>query len=298
MNSLNFGAIDIGSNAARLLIATIDERESEFNPRKASFIRVPLRLGEDVFSTGTVSEERQDRLVSVMHACKHLLHAHTVRAYRACATAALREARNKRAILARIRRETGINLEIIDGAEEARIICEHHAATHLPARHTCLYVDVGGGSTEISLIHNRKLCASRSFNIGALRLLSGNVPPGEWECLDSFLADIAQKHPLQELLASGGNINKLYRMVKPDAQGRMSLAKLRKLHARLQRTSLEERITRLGMRPDRADVIVPAAGLFLHIAQVARATTLNVPAISLTDGIIAALLHAHRARPR
>jgi exopolyphosphatase/guanosine-5'-triphosphate,3'-diphosphate pyrophosphatase len=294
LNTLHFGAIDIGSNAVRLLIASVEKLERGTNPKKSILVRVPIRLGEDVFSTGKISRKRLERLVRLMSAYKSLLQVYDVADFRVCGTSAMREAENRDEAIRSIKRETGMQVEVIDGKEEARIIYESHIADLLSDKLRYIYVDVGGGSTEITLIENKKLCESRSFNIGTLRILARKVGEEEWQQLDDWLETIRKgKQPL-EIIGSGGNINKLYRLTKLDEGEKLGVGKLKHLYNHLKKTSVEERITRLEMRPDRADVIIPAAEIFLRIAKVAKIKHLNVPTIGLADGIVHLLHQEYR----
>ena len=189
-------------------------------------------------------------------------------------------------------------MEVISGNEEAKIVYESHIADRLDPAQQYLYVDVGGGSTETTLIEKRRMIDSQSFNIGTLRILAGKIKDGEWEKLDAWLETISiAKQPL-EIIASGGNINKLYRMAKPGRDGKMSLSKLRKIYTRLKKTKLEDRIANLGLRPDRADVIIPAAEIFLHIAEKTGVKLFRVPSMGLADGIVHSLWRQWQANAK
>ncbi|MDR0536263.1 MAG: hypothetical protein LBG65_07980 [Puniceicoccales bacterium] len=284
--TVSLGAVDIGSNAVRLLIASRVKTPEGIRLQKSLFLRVPLRLGEDVFLKGKVGEKRRGNLLHVMNAFRHLLRAYEVPIFRVCATAAMREAENSREIVAFIKKEAGMKIEVLDGMDEARIICESHVADSLDPSLRYIYVDVGGGSTELSLLHGKKIQISRSFNIGTLRMLANRVDPLEWQRLDEWLQKLRTDPKPLEIIGSGGNINKLYRMSKIGDGRKLTVSKLRGIYEKTRKLSIGERMERLGMRPDRADVIIPAAELFLRIASVAGVRRLNVPSIGLVDGIV------------
>lgn len=292
MTTLNenthLAAIDIGSNAARLLIKKVDqEPDGSLRLSKALFLRIPLRLGVDVFSQGKISEEREERFLRMIKAFNQLMKIYGVNSYRACATSALRDAKNGKRIIKKIHRKTGIDIEIISGQEEAAIIYDNHIESYTgPGNY--LYVDVGGGSTEISFISQKELISSVSYNVGTLRMLSGTVAP---EVLDKMAQDLSrQTEGYQDivLIGSGGNINKLYRMAAKNdkKKERLPVATVEKLYNQLSKLSVEQRMETYGLKPDRADVIVPAAQIFLHVARSVKADTILVPTFGLADGII------------
>lgn len=284
----HLAAIDIGSNAARLLIKKVDqEPDGSLRLSKALFLRIPLRLGVDVFSQGKISEEREERFLRMIKAFNQLMKIYGVNSYRACATSALRDAKNGKRIIKKIHRKTGIDIEIISGQEEAAIIYDNHIESYTgPGNY--LYVDVGGGSTEISFISQKELISSVSYNVGTLRMLSGTVAP---EVLDKMAQDLSrQTEGYQDivLIGSGGNINKLYRMAAKNdkKKERLPVATVEKLYNQLSKLSVEQRMETYGLKPDRADVIVPAAQIFLHVACSVHADTILVPTFGLADGII------------
>lgn len=284
----HLAAIDIGSNAARLLIKKINqEPDGTFRLSKALFLRIPLRLGVDVFGQGKISEEREERFLRMIKAFHQLMKIYEVTTYRACATSALRDAKNGKRIIKKIRRKTGIDIEIISGQEEAQIIYDNHIEAYTgPGNY--LYVDVGGGSTEISFISQKELITSVSYNVGTLRMLSGTVRAEVMEQLEQDLSRLTASYQDIVLIGSGGNINKLYRLAsKHDKKKeRLPVATVEKLHNQLSKLSVEQRMDTYGLKPDRADVIVPAAELFLRIARSVRAETILVPTFGLADGII------------
>lgn len=294
--SCNIAAIDIGSNAARLLIKSVTSQDDgTLLFQKLQFVRFPLRLGLDVFQNGKVSEEREEQFVRMIKAFRQLLIIYNVVACRACATSALRDASNGPKILKHIKKVTGINIEIISGDEEAQIIYENHIERLLVMSKSAqdeetnfLYVDVGGGSTEVSFISGGQLIASKSFNIGTLRLLSGTVSLDQINAMCDDICNLVNSDRKCVIIGSGGNINKLYRLVpkKTKLKDRITTAQLEKLYTQLSALSVEERIREYDLRPDRADVIVPAAKIFLSIARSIGVVDIIVPTIGLTDGII------------
>lgn len=285
----NLAAIDIGSNAARILIKQVEhvkDKDSHTSVRmkKLQFLRIPLRLGIDVFSIGKISEEREKQLIRTIKVFRQLLIIYNVQDYRACATSAFRDAKNGKKILRHIRKDMKIDIDIISGDEEARILrdCNNHMMGNL------LYMDVGGGSTELSLVCEGKLIESRSFNIGTLRILSGITSQNEWENMKNTVADFCRGIDNIHIVGSGGNINKLYRLTpkRERKADRIDISSLKKLHTTLSTLSVEQRIEQYDLREDRADVIVPAAKLFLMVAEVAKAEYIMVPTVGLADGIV------------
>lgn len=285
---MNIAGIDLGSNAARLLIRNVVLRGGcvEKN-EKLLFVRVPLRLGDDVFRTGRVGPKKAENLLSLIRAYEQLMRIYDVRDFRATASSALRDAMNGRELIDTVGQLTGIPIEIISGTEEARLIYESHYEQNTDDRHNYLYVDVGGGSTEINLIRQGRLELSRSYNIGTIRSLHGGVTTDDMERLKHDMRLLVDNVPLH-IVGSGGNINKLYRLMnKPKSRIRtMSVLELEQLAITLSRLTEEERRERYGLRPDRADVIVPAARIFLAIAKAANAVEIQVPVLGLADGLV------------
>lgn len=290
MKTKTYAAIDIGSNAVRLLIKRVDSRTDnpEWKLKKLLLLRVPLRLGFDVFSKGEVSVKKSENLVRLMKAYRQLMKIYDVECFRACATSAMRDASNGPSLLKKIKKEADINVEIIAGEEEAKIIYDNHLERGGHDSGAFLYVDVGGGSTELNFLENGSLKASRSYNIGTVRELSGRVRPTERTAMLEFLESLASSHPEITIIGSGGNINKLYKMAKIKNQDTNSfpVSELAKLYHTLEPLTIEQRMDRYGMRADRADVIIPAAKIFLRIASVTGATEIIVPSIGVADGII------------
>lgn len=282
---MKFGAIDIGSNAVRMLITNVFESDAGPVFKKASLVRVPIRLGEDVFTSGTISIIKAEKMVETMRAFRLLLGVHDVISFRACATSAMRNATNGEELVERISDEAGLDIEIIQGKKEADIIFSNHFEEHLSHDCSYLYIDVGGGSTELTLFTENKPVASRSFRIGTIRLLNNKVEAEYWDKLLSWV----EKHTsgLQKLdaIGSGGNINKLYKMTEVPGRGPMTRGQLKKLHVMLREMSYEDRIAKLGLNPDRADVIVPACEIFRAILKRAKIKDMIVPEFGLSDGI-------------
>lgn len=289
MSRLNYAAIDIGSNAVRLLIKSISSDATDKHQfKKILLLRVPLRLGFDIFKEGELSEKKARKLHRLMKAYRHLMKIYDVCAYRACATSAMRDAKNGAEIIRHISRDTGINVEIIGGAEEARIIYSNHLECMADREGAYLYVDVGGGSTEINFLTDGELHSSVSYNIGTVRLLTNKVRDDEWVRMEEDLRKMLSIAPKINIIGSGGNINKIYRMasVKNSVKQRMPVTSVRAVYNQLNTLSVEERIEQYNLKEDRADVIVPAAEIFLRIADIVNATYIHVPVIGLADGII------------
>lgn len=291
MKSVSYAAIDIGSNAARLLVKRIKrECDGEIKSSKEILLRVPLRLGFDVFKLGRISEKRAKNMMRLMKVYNHLMKIYDVSDYRACATSAMRDAENGLDIIKNIKKTVGLDIEIITGQEEAKMVYNNHIECVEDRNGNYMYVDVGGGSTEINLLSQGQLVCSRSYNIGTVRMLNNAVANGEWERLRTDMSQAAVDYPDTNIIGSGGNINKLYKMLgndeKDTEQKRMPIDSLQKLHGQLKVLSVEERMDKFNLKPDRADVIVPAGDIFLTIASLIKARYIYVPVIGLSDGII------------
>ena len=289
MGKVNYAAIDIGSNAVRLLIKSIDrEAVQEKKIKKVMMLRVPLRLGFDVFSIGELSEKKADKLRRLMKAFRQLMKIYDVDDYRACATSAMRDARNGRTIIKKIEKDTGIRIEIIDGQEEARMIYNNHIECMEDRLGNYMYVDVGGGSTEINLLTNGELVWLVSYNIGTVRMLSNAVKEGTWQQMEEELMKVTEGVAAINIIGSGGNINKLFRLAdkKDKKLQRLPVSSLQTVYDVLKPLTPEERVEAFSLKQDRADVIVPAAEIFLKIAEVVHAEYIYVPVIGLSDGII------------
>lgn len=294
MKETTYAAIDVGSNAVRLLIKRTDGNGAADDVRlvKLLLLRVPLRLGFDVFAKGEISKKKAEDVMRFMKACRQLMKIYDVDRLRACATSAMRDAANGLEILREIRKETDIRLEIISGQEEARIVFNNHIERGEVDNGNYLYVDVGGGSTELNLLSGGKLMETKSFNIGTVRILTGKVRDTEWEEMADFLDSIHSRYGNIRIIGSGGNINKLYKLagVKDSGMKSFAVSELRRLFDELSPLSVNERMEKYGMRSDRADVIVPACSIFLFVARHIDAVTLIVPTIGVADGIIDGLV--------
>jgi len=284
---LRLAAIDIGSNAARLLINDVvpgANGRPEFV--KLSLVRVPLRLGFDVFESGIISEERAKMFVTTMKAYKHLLDAYEVKHLITAATSAMRDASNADDILQTIKTETDIEVKIISGEEEATFIYENHFADNLNSNESYLYIDVGGGSTELTFFSDGKLVTQKSFNIGTIRLLKNQVTQEHWAEMRAFIREKLRGHHHITAIGSGGNINKVFSLSKRKEGKPLPLDLLRNYYKELSSLSLHQRISMYGMREDRADVIVPALLIYINVMNWADAGEIFVPKIGLADGLI------------
>lgn len=295
---MKFASIDIGSNAVRLLFCNVFEDKGKAVFKKAELIRIPLRLGEDAFLRKRISKEKSDRLVTTMKAFKHLISVHDVVSYRACATAALRTATNSADIIKRIKKEAGLPVTVIDGKTEASIIYANHAEENLAQDGSYMYVDIGGGSTEVTLIHRGKCVASKSFNIGTILLLYNKVEKKYWLEFRQWVRDISANKQNIVAIGSGGNINKLYKMSDKKGNRPLSYKRLKFMTAKIESYSTKDRIKILGLNPDRADVIVPAAKILLAIMKSAKIQKMVVPEIGLSDGIVRGLYAEHKKKSR
>jgi exopolyphosphatase/guanosine-5'-triphosphate,3'-diphosphate pyrophosphatase len=286
MNNLQFAAIDIGSNAVRLLIMGINSDTVEPSFNKSLMIRVPLRLGQEAFVDGKINESKAKNLIRLMKAFKHLLKVYNVTDYRVCATAAMREAKNAKELVKQIKKETDLQIEIIDGHEEAMIIYESHFYYNLNEHQNYIFVDVGGGSTEISLLVNGELVQSNSYKIGTVRLLNNKVDEKEYEMLHNDLSILKDKYEINDVIASGGNIIKLNALAKTRAGRKFPLQALEAITDELKQYNVEELIEKYKLKSDRADVIIPAANTYIDVAKSVGAKSFIVPKIGLIDGII------------
>lgn len=281
-----FASIDIGTNAVRLLFSNVYLRDEQIYAEKASIIRIPIRLGEDVFSINYISEEKIDLLLKTMRAFKLLMDVYRPLSYIACATAAMREASNSDEVVRRIKEEVGIDIKVISGKEEADIVtASNHVVLREPFKYK-MYVDVGGGSTEISLLNHQGLIASKSFKIGTIRYLKNKIDEKEWAKMQDWLLEFKNDFGKIYLVGSGGNINKITKMYGNRDAFMIEKEELMKAYEQLSRLTLADRIEMLGLRPDRADVIVPAAIIFIKIMTWIRTEVVYVPKIGLADGLI------------
>ncbi|MBS1511737.1 MAG: exopolyphosphatase [Bacteroidetes bacterium] len=284
---MKLAAIDIGSNAARLLIAEVvqdDNGTVQFN--KVNLIRVPLRLGFDVFEGGEITKDKIGMVLQTMKAYKHLMNAYGVQHLKACATSAMRDAKNAADLIRKIKLETDISIEVISGDTEANLVYENHVAENLDKDHSYLYIDVGGGSTELSFFSNGKLIYKKSFNIGTIRLLKDMVKEWQWDEMKEALKAVTRGQKEVVAIGSGGNINKVFSMSKRKDGKPLPLDLLKDYYKELSNVSLEARITQYGLREDRADVIVPALQIYTNAMRWADAKEIYVPKIGLADGLI------------
>ena len=284
---LILAAIDIGSNAARLLISEVipgEHGKPQFN--KLNLVRVPLRLGFDVFESSRISDEKMAMFLSTMMGFKHLMDAYKVERMIACATSAMRDAANSSEVIERTYQATGITIEIISGDMEANIVYENHVAENMDDDHSYLYIDVGGGSTETSFFSGGKLVFKHSFNIGTIRLLKNLVTDANWDEMKYTIKSVTKGHKEVITIGSGGNINKVFSLSKRKDGKSLELELLRDYYHELSAFSVEERMDRYKMRRDRADVIVPALSIYVNAMRWADSKIIYVPKIGLADGLI------------
>lgn len=284
---MRLAAIDIGSNAARLLITEVlkDEKgNASFN--KLNLVRIPLRLGFDVFEYGSISKQRIGMMLQTMKAFKHLANAYEVEHIKACATSAMRDAKNSQDIIRKVRLETDIQIEVISGDYEAGLVYENHVAENMDKQYSYLYIDVGGGSTELSFFSNGILIYKKSFNIGTIRILKNMVEERQWDEMKDNIRAFTKGHKKVVAIGSGGNINKVFSMSKRKDGKSLPFELLRDYYKELGSVSLEQRITTYNLREDRADVILPALQIYINVMRWANAEEIFVPKIGLADGLI------------
>ncbi|MDP4151251.1 MAG: exopolyphosphatase [Bacteroidota bacterium] len=284
---MRLGAIDIGSNAARLLISDVSINNGKPEFSKVNLVRVPLRLGFDVFDKKEISPEKTDMILHTIKAYKHLLDAYGVRHLKAAATSAMRDAVNAREIIDRVQRETGVLIEVISGGSEASLIYENHIAENLDKEHAYLYIDVGGGSTELTFFAGNKLIFSASFNIGTIRLLKHQVEESQWDAMKEYIKrETRSWYDNIIAIGSGGNINKIFSLSKRKEGKPLNLELLKDYHKEFSSFSLPDRMRIYKLREDRADVIVPALQIYINSMRWANADEIYVPKIGLADGLI------------
>jgi exopolyphosphatase/guanosine-5'-triphosphate,3'-diphosphate pyrophosphatase len=287
---LRYAAIDIGSNAVRLLIADITHADQGYRYKKNTLIRVPLRLGDDAFLNKKISERKAIDLLKTMIAFRNLMDVYQVSKYMACATSAMRESSNGQEIIQQLKTHANIDLEIIEGQREAHIIYANHIEEQLDIKKSYLYIDVGGGSTELSVFVNRVPVASKSFDIGTIRILDNQDRQETWEEMKLWAR--GNTSGLKNLvgIGTGGNINKLFKMSNEKDSLPLSLLKLKSIYNNLNNHSLKERINLFNLNPDRADVIIPAAEIFITLMKWTGIREIYVPKVGLADGIINLLI--------
>lgn len=282
---MKIAAIDIGSNAIRFQVTTVLENSEGILFKKLEYIRFPLRLGHDVFTTGRISQESQEKFKKLMTAYKHLLELYEVRDYMFCATSAMREAENGQQLVDAVRNELGIAIEIIDGEREAELI--NRAIHSYLADKTYLHIDVGGGSTELNLYTGGSKIKTRSFQIGSVRVLEQNDSPQAWKEMEKWIRDeVKKEYGKVTAVGTGGNISKIFELARLRPGKTMSLKRVRSIRNMILGYDLDERIYKLQMNPDRADVIVPATDIYTRVMQWAHASSILVPDVGLKDGML------------
>ncbi len=283
---MRLAAIDIGSNAARLLISDITTyKDGSLDFTKVNLVRVPLRLGFDVFENGTISEKKRVELLETIKAFKHLMNVYEVKGLKVCATSAMRDANNSAEIVDEVYQATGIRIRVITGSEEAEILYETHLAENMDDKNMYLYIDVGGGSTELTFFGKNNQVMKKSFDIGTIRLLKGKIEDEAWDDLKLYVKGIKTSLPLVAI-GSGGNINKIFSLSKRKQGKPLPLEVLREYYKEMSAITVQDRIHRYGFREDRADVIVPALQIYTSIMRWAGIDEIFVPQIGLADGLI------------
>ena len=284
--------IDIGSNAIRLLVANVITYKNNEHPsfKKSALVRVPIRLGADTFLNGSISEENKNRMIKALDAFKLLMEVHGVQNYYACATSAMREAKNGKQVADEILEKTAVKINLIDGKKEAAIIFSTDLSNIIENDKSYVYIDVGGGSTEITIFSNGKIINSKSFKIGTVRLLNKQKSFKEvWENMEVWIKANTQKIHKPILIGSGGNINKIFKLSGKPIGKPLSLIYMKAQYHFLKKLSFEERISELDLNPDRADVIIPATKIYLSAMKWSKAKKIYVPKIGLADGIVKSL---------
>jgi len=295
MRTYQFAAIDIGSNAVRLLVSNVFEDGPNVTFKKQSLVRVPIRLGADAFLHQQLPESKIEDFVHAMHAFKHLLDVYRPQKIRALATSAFREARNGIDVVDRVFRETGIRIEIVSGKEEAEVIYANGLRDNMDEDKAYLYMDVGGGSTELTLFHNHRAVASKSFDVGSIRLLMRSVPDETWQSMKTWVKEVSGQSKSQvSLIGSGGNINKYCKLLGKDYGAPLEYEQIVELYRALKGKTKEERIQDYYLNPDRADVIVPAGKIFTSVMKWSGAQQAFVPKIGVSDGVIKMLYAQHK----
>ncbi len=290
LNIEKYGAVDIGSNAIRLLVMSVIEQEGRDTLfKKTSLVRVPIRLGAEVFLDGKISENSANRMIDAMTAFKLLMKTHNITRFRACATSAMREASNGREVAEAIEKKSGLSINIIDGNDEAAIIASTDLKNLIQDDKVFLYVDVGGGSTELTVFANGKNVASRSFKLGTVRLLENRVDESIWGEMEVWIKNELKDYKHVSMIGSGGNINSIFKKSGKKLGKPLSYLYLSSYYELMKSLSYEERITELDMNPDRADVVIPATRIYLSAMKWSKAKNVYVPKIGLSDGIVKSL---------
>ncbi len=295
-SGLRFAAVDIGSNAVRLFFGYVFETKKKTVFKKASLIRIPIRLGEDSFHNKPIQAHKVEELIEALNAFKHLMKSYKVIDYRICATSAMRDASNGEEVIQLVKKVTGLEIELIDGDMEASLIFGNHIAEDLDADEAYIYMDVGGGSTEFTLYRDGGKIKARSFNIGTIRLKDDLVKEEQWQKLKNWLHDIRKSYHPKYIIGSGGNINTLFKLTEQKEMKPMSMDQIKGWHRKLKVLSYDEKISKLGLRPDRADVILPATELFLFALSKSGCESVIVPKVGLVDGIVHQLYDNYRSK--
>jgi exopolyphosphatase/guanosine-5'-triphosphate,3'-diphosphate pyrophosphatase len=283
---VKLAAIDIGSNAIRLLIEEVRQFNGQIRIDKVSLTRVPVRLGDDVFTTGRISDEKLKQLVKTMRAFWYIMDIHQVEMFRACATSAMREAKNRKAVIETVEREANFKIEILSGEEEADLIFSNYFSQNLNIKNDYLFIDVGGGSTELTLIKKGKRVKGQSFDIGTVRSLTAGIDKSVWKSVDKWLNNQSTHSNNLIAIGTGGNVNTLFKLQGKKPMEMLSLVEIKSLYKQLNSVSVDERIFNFKLRPDRADVIIPACEIYVRIMELAGIKNMLVPKIGLSDGMI------------
>lgn len=295
---LTYAAFDIGSNAVRLLVAEVIERKDHPVVKKQTLVRVPIRLGEDVFGSGAISNAKRDYLIKSLKAFRLLTEVYGVKSMRCCATSAMREATNREEVMQRVEMESGVFIETIEGKLEADLIVNTFWTQDLLKNRNYLYIDVGGGSTELTWLEKGKRVKSASFRIGTVRALQGKVDPATWVEMRDFLDELRPMHGSMTAIGTGGNINRIFKENGNAFGEPMHRNDIRRHRDRIASYSFEDRVNLLRLRPDRADVIIPAADIFLQVMEYADIEEVYVPKVGLADGIVYDLYMQHRGKKK
>ena len=283
---MKYAAIDIGTNAARLLIGEVCSNNGFSYVKKISYTRFPLRLGEEVFEDGIISEKKAEKFIDTIKAFKLLAKVYEVKALRACATSAMREAKNGEQVRKKIKKATDVEIEVISGDEEAGLIFGTFFLLDFDKDVSFIVIDVGGGSTEVSVFENGERIAAKSFEIGTIRLLKNKVKPTIWKDIHQWIEQHVDLDSIHNIFATGGNINKVHKILGASYMEAISLKKVSKLRDTLEELSIEERIDKYQLKADRADVIVPAMNIYIYIMEELKCSQMIVPKIGLSDGMI------------
>lgn len=293
---MKLAAIDIGSNAIRLQVTRTVKSKTQLRFKKLEYVRFPLRLGKDVFISGEISEEGQTKFKKLMKAFKLLIDLYEVDDYMACATSAMREAKNGKQLAKIVKKEIGLKIQIIDGAEEAAMI-NNAILSFLDVSKNYLHIDVGGGSTELNILHNGKKVSSRSFKIGSVRRLEHHDSPEIWHSMEEWVKKESKEYASGIVaVGTGGNINKLNDLADLEADENLPLKRIKELQSMLRSLSIQERINELDLNPDRADVIVPASEIYVAVMECAGASNIIVPDVGLKDGMMRHLFDRNEYR--